>query len=48
MTRLIALFLALLVLALLVTGQPSDLSSRKLVYPTILIEPSIMTATATK
>jgi hypothetical protein len=48
MTRLLALFLALLVLALLITSAPPPMGSQKWGVVTVLIEPSIMTATVAK
>lgn len=48
MTRLLALFLALLVLALLITSAPPPMDTHKWGLVTVLIEPSIMTATVAK
>jgi hypothetical protein len=47
-TRLVLLFLALLLVALLVTSAPPPMASQKWGVVTVLIEPSMMTATVTK
>lgn len=43
MKRLLTLFLALLVLALLAVGGPADEEASGLDYPTVLIPPAITT-----
>ena len=48
MTRLLALFLALLIVALLITSAPPPMDTHKWGLVTVLIEPSIMTATVAK
>lgn len=48
MTRVLALFLLCLLLALVVLASPSDVGINKVNPPTFLPLPGIMTATVTK